>query len=84
MTSRVLIWGSGSGPCWRVQIVLAEKNLKYDSQLIEFSKSKLSILAAVLSKSATLLRARCCPSKACISDARLHASRLAPVRAKQN
>ena len=38
-SDRVLYWGSGSTPCWRVQIALAEKELPYESKLLEFSKS---------------------------------------------
>lgn len=37
MSEKVLIWGSGSAPCWRVMIALDEKGLQYDSQQIEFS-----------------------------------------------
>lgn len=37
---RFLYWGSGSHPCWRVMIVLEEKNLPYDDKLLEFSKSQ--------------------------------------------
>jgi glutathione S-transferase len=32
----VLYWGSGSGPCWRVQTVLEEKKVKYTSKLLSF------------------------------------------------
>ncbi len=38
-SDRVLYWGSGSTPCWRVQIALAEKDLPYESKLMQFSKS---------------------------------------------
>ena len=38
-SNRVLYWGSGSTPCWRVQIALAEKDLPYESKLMQFSKS---------------------------------------------
>ena len=31
-----LYWGSGSTPCWRIQIVLDEKNLDYGSKLLSF------------------------------------------------
>ncbi len=44
MTDRVLIWGSGSAPCWRVMIALEEKGLKYESKQIEFSSSKLMLV----------------------------------------
>ncbi|DBA95388.1 TPA: hypothetical protein ACH3X3_013267 [Trebouxia sp. C0006] len=37
MPGRVLIWGSGSSPCWRVMIALEEKGLQYESKQIEFS-----------------------------------------------
>lgn len=37
MPGRVLIWGSGSAPCWRVMIALEEKGLQYESKRIEFS-----------------------------------------------
>ncbi|KAA6426158.1 MAG: hypothetical protein FRX49_04010 [Trebouxia sp. A1-2] len=37
MLDRVLIWGSGSAPCWRVMIALEEKGLQYESKQIEFS-----------------------------------------------
>ena len=40
MKDRVLIWGSGSAPCWRVMIALEEKGLQYESQQIEFSSSR--------------------------------------------
>uniref|UniRef100_A0AAT9KF41 Glutathione S-transferase A-like isoform X2 n=1 Tax=Amphiprion clarkii TaxID=80970 RepID=A0AAT9KF41_AMPCL len=34
-----LLWGSGSPPCWRVQIVLEEKKLQgYDQKLLSFEK----------------------------------------------
>jgi hypothetical protein len=35
---RVIYWGSGSTPAWRVLACLEEKNLTYNSKLIEFSK----------------------------------------------
>ena len=41
MPGRVLIWGSGSAPCWRVMIALEEKGLQYESKRIEFSSSRL-------------------------------------------
>eukprot|EP00891_Asterochloris_glomerata_P000644 jgi/Astpho2/644/Aster-04484 len=37
-SDRVLYWGSGSPPCWRVQIAMEEKGLKYESKLISFSE----------------------------------------------
>lgn len=43
MSQRLLIWGSGSAPCWRVMIALEEKGLQYESQLIEFSSSTQAI-----------------------------------------
>ncbi|KAA8586194.1 hypothetical protein FQN60_007763 [Etheostoma spectabile] len=34
-----LLWGSGSPPCWRVQIALEEKNLQgYNQKLLSFEK----------------------------------------------
>ncbi|XP_071768708.1 glutathione S-transferase A-like [Centroberyx gerrardi] len=34
-----LLWGSGSPPCWRVMIVLEEKNLQgYNQKLLSFEK----------------------------------------------
>lgn len=38
--SKTLYWGSGSGPCWRVMISLAEKGIEYESKLLEFSKQQ--------------------------------------------
>ncbi|KAK5855328.1 hypothetical protein PBY51_005435 [Eleginops maclovinus] len=36
-----LLWGSGSPPCWRVMIVLEEKNLKgYNQKLLSFEKGE--------------------------------------------
>ncbi|XP_026886788.2 glutathione S-transferase rho [Electrophorus electricus] len=36
-----LYWASGSPPCWRVMIVLAEKNLQgYNSKLVSFEKGE--------------------------------------------
>ena len=46
--SRVLYWTSGSPPCWRVQIALEEKGLKYESKLISLSKSGTPLLKSVL------------------------------------
>lgn len=37
---RVLYWGSGSAPCWKVQLMLEEKGLAYESKLLEFSKGE--------------------------------------------
>lgn len=31
-----LYWGSGSVPCWRVQIVLDEKGIEYGSKMLSF------------------------------------------------
>ena len=39
-TDKVLFGGSGSIPCWKPMIALAEKNLKYDSVMISFSKKE--------------------------------------------
>lgn len=34
-----LLWGSGSPPCWRVQIALEEKQVKgYKQKLLSFEK----------------------------------------------
>jgi glutathione S-transferase len=33
-----LYWGSGSTPCWRIQIALDEKNLDYGNKLLSFDK----------------------------------------------
>jgi glutathione S-transferase len=35
-----LYWGSGSTPCWRVQIVLEEKQLNYGDKLLSFEKKE--------------------------------------------
>ncbi|CAJ1083763.1 glutathione S-transferase A-like [Xyrichtys novacula] len=36
-----LLWGSGSPPCWRVMIVLEEKNLQgYNQKLLSFEKQE--------------------------------------------
>lgn len=35
-----LYWGSGSGPCWRIQIVLEEKNIQYGHKLLSFDKNE--------------------------------------------
>nr|UOU03286.1 glutathione S-transferase [Brachionus rubens] len=35
-----LYWGSGSTPCWRVQITLEEKQLKYGEKIISFDKQE--------------------------------------------
>lgn len=37
MKDRLLIWGSGSAPCWRVMAALEEKGLEYTSEKIDFS-----------------------------------------------
>ena len=37
----MLYWGSGSGPCWRVMIVLHEKGItNYNQKLISFDKKE--------------------------------------------
>lgn len=37
----MLYWGSGSPPCWRVQIALEEKNLQgYQHKLLSFDKGE--------------------------------------------
>jgi glutathione S-transferase len=35
-----LYWGSGSIPCWRVQISLEEKNIDYEHKLLSFQKNE--------------------------------------------
>jgi glutathione S-transferase len=35
-----LYWGSGSTPCWRIQIVLEEKNVKYSQKMLSFEKNE--------------------------------------------
>jgi glutathione S-transferase len=35
-----LYWGSGSVPCWRVQIVLEEKGVNYGSKMLSFDKQE--------------------------------------------
>ena len=35
-----LYWGSGSIPCWRIQLVLDEKNIPYESKLLSFDKNE--------------------------------------------
>ncbi|XP_019206139.1 glutathione S-transferase A isoform X3 [Oreochromis niloticus] len=36
-----LLWGSGSPPCWRIMIVLEEKNLQgYNQKLLSFEKGE--------------------------------------------
>lgn len=35
-----LYWGSGSTPCWRVQITLEEKNIPYGQKLLSFDKNE--------------------------------------------
>jgi glutathione S-transferase len=37
---RIVYWGSGSGPAWRVLIALKEKQLEFEARLIEFSKKE--------------------------------------------
>nr|XP_020441951.1 glutathione S-transferase A-like isoform X2 [Monopterus albus] len=40
-TDMTLYWGSGSPPCWRVMIVLEEKNLQdYNSRMLSFEKGE--------------------------------------------
>eukprot|EP00891_Asterochloris_glomerata_P000643 jgi/Astpho2/643/Aster-04483 len=46
-SDRVLYWCSGSPPCWRVQIALEEKRLKYESKLISLSKKYDASLGSV-------------------------------------
>ena len=38
MGEKLLYWGSGSIPCWKPMIVLAEKNIEYTSKQISFSE----------------------------------------------
>lgn len=35
-----LYWGSGSAPCWRIQITLEEKNIVYGQKLLSFDKKE--------------------------------------------
>lgn len=35
-----LYWGSGSTPCWRVQIALEEKSIVYGQKLLSFDKNE--------------------------------------------
>ena len=35
-----LYWGSGSVPCWRVQIVLEEKSIIYGNKMLSFEKNE--------------------------------------------
>ncbi|RNA34995.1 glutathione S-transferase A-like [Brachionus plicatilis] len=35
-----LYWGSGSPPCWRIQLVLEEKNFKYEQKLLSFERQE--------------------------------------------
>ena len=40
MTQKIcLYWGSGSIPCWRLQLVLEEKKISYESKLLSFDKN---------------------------------------------
>ena len=61
-SDRVLYWGSGSTPCWRVQIALAEKELPYESKLLQFSKSAHSHRLRDVAGLSSVLRAGCWPS----------------------
>ncbi|XP_076083023.1 glutathione S-transferase A-like [Mytilus galloprovincialis] len=38
MYERLLFWGSGSIPCWKPMLVLAEKGIDYESKQISFSE----------------------------------------------
>lgn len=38
MSERLLFWGSGSIPCWKPMLVLAEKGIDYESKQISFSE----------------------------------------------
>ncbi len=35
-----LYWGSGSIPGWRLQLVLEEKKISYESKLLSFDKNE--------------------------------------------
>jgi hypothetical protein len=39
MSDRVLYWGSGSVPAWRILVTLHAKKLEFTSKMVEFSKS---------------------------------------------
>ena len=36
-----IFWGSGSTPAWRVLACMEEKNLDYESKIVEFSKREI-------------------------------------------
>ncbi|XP_063407650.1 glutathione S-transferase A-like isoform X1 [Mytilus trossulus] len=38
MSGKLLFWGSGSIPCWKPMLVLAEKGIDYESKQISFSE----------------------------------------------
>ncbi len=41
MSEEIFIyWGSGSVPCWRIQIVLEEKNIRYGNKMLSFDKNE--------------------------------------------
>lgn len=35
-----LYWGSGSSPCWRIMLVLEEKNIAYGNKLLSFNDNE--------------------------------------------
>jgi len=39
-SENVLYWGSGSPPCWRVMITLAEKGVKFTDKLLSFANKE--------------------------------------------
>jgi glutathione S-transferase len=36
----ILYWGSGSVPCWRLQLALEEKNVQYENKFLSFDKKE--------------------------------------------
>lgn len=61
MKDRLLIWGSGSAPCWRVMAALEEKGLDYTSEKIDFSSStpKESVISDCSQMTCPPLRTAC-------------------------
>ena len=41
---RLLYWASDSPPCWRVKVLLAEKQLDYESKQLSFSDGEAAAL----------------------------------------
>ena len=36
----ILYWGSGSVPCWRLQLALEEKHIQYENKFLSFDKKE--------------------------------------------